>query len=366
TAATRAAAAESARSTAIAQSDSAAAAQESADANLATAQADLQAGSTAQAAALAAATQSVAQANIAATRGSEMAVTVTAVSESAQQTLSALQAGSQQAADERATLQAQIDSQATAQTGFDSVVATLTAQVDLAAFAREVAEQDRAVALEQVWGISTQAAVARRELATAQAQLTGLPPATATLPPTATPQPQPQATPLPTEAASAGLGATFEASTGLYRVNYPATWVAVEPEPGVIVITNDESLIGRGNMTFTTGQYEINILIAAAEDLGVTPDVSLEEYIGSLVMYFKSQSSAFSVGEPASIRLEKNNLLRVSGTDGLNDFTLNVMDLGEGMLSVIFSYAAPGDGQSLTPILDAMLDTLDYGALQAS
>lgn len=367
-AAAQATAAEDERVTAVAMMQEAISTQVQAEAGQATALAAVAIASTAQSESEAAAASALAAADTAATRSAQIAATSTAGSE-AQATTAAEEAAVMATAQALstsvlATAQTELDAQATVQVDTANQLATATAQVDLADFARQSAEDDRATALEQLWLMGTQQAETARELATAQAIISGVPPtAVPTEAPAATPTLRPEATTV-TNTNNPGemppLTNNFESNDQLVRVQYPQGWFAREVDVDFISIVNDDVLFDRGNSPLQTGQYEIDILASKKETLGVDPAASPEEIIVTFVEFFQSRDDAFQVGDPTALTLGANQASRVIGTDGSNDLTITLLDTGSDGVALVFAYGAAGEGAQYAELLDSVLATVEY------
>ncbi|MEZ4668752.1 MAG: hypothetical protein R3E39_12640 [Anaerolineae bacterium] len=353
------------RITAVAMAQEAAGTQVQAEIGQATARAEAAMASTAQSAAQATAARAESQAQQAATRSAQIIASSTAGSESFQSTatseadlLASVQAQSTSA---MGTAQADFDAQATLQADTANQLATATSQVDLADFARQAAESDRARALEQLWDLATQQAETRNSLATAQVAVSS---ATPTPVPTDVPAPSPTVPPEPTEVSSTdtvpSLTNTFETNSGKVSLQYPRGWFAREVDTDFVSIVNDSALFDRGGNALRAGQYEIDVLIATRNDLGVDSAAATDEVLQNFVDFFKSRDTAFEVGPSSTVVSGKYQGSRVIGTDGSNELTITLLDLGNDGLMLIFGYNAAGESESFIPVMDAVLMTVEY------
>lgn len=358
--------AEDGRVTAVAMMQEAVGTQVQAEAGQATARADSEIASTAQSEAEDAAATAEAQANQAATRSAQIIASSTAGSEALQSTSVAdannLSTSQAQSTAALATVQAELEAQVTLQADTASQLATATSQVDLADFAREAAEADRARALEQLWDIGTQQAETRDELATAQAIVSGATPThVPTDPPPPSATPQTAATAVTNSSELPPLTNEIETNNGLMRVQYPRGWFARETDIDFITITNDEALFERGNGALESGQYEIDILAATKAELGIDPTATTEEVLLNFVEFFRSRDSAFEAGEPFSVTLGRHEGSRALGSDGSNDLAITLLYAGDEGVALVFGYGAVGEGNQFAELMDAVLATVDFG-----
>lgn len=364
-AAFEATAADQGRITAVVMAQEASGTQVQAEIGQATARAESALASTAQSAAQATAENSVAKAELAATRSAQIVASSTAGSEVLQSIattyaneLEAVQAQSTAAI---GTAQAALDEQATLQADTANQLATATSQVDLADFARQAAESDRARVLEQLWDMATQQAETRNDLATAQVAASR---ATPTPVPTEVPIASPTLLPEPTAVTSTNdvppLTNSFETNSGKISLQYPRGWFAREVDTDFVSIVNDDTLFDRGGNALRTGQFEIDVLAATRDDLGVDSTASTDEVLQNFIDFFKSRDTAFEVGTASAFASGSYEGSRVTGTDGSNDLTITLLDLGNDGLMLIFAYSAVGESEQFAPVMDAVLATVIY------
>jgi hypothetical protein len=357
------------RVTALALMQEAIGTQVQAEAGQATARADSAVASTAQSEAEAAVVSAEAQANEAVTRNAQIAATSTAASETLQATsaaatkrLSTIQAQGTAAI---ATVQAELDAQATTQADTLNQLATATSQIDLADFARQSAEADRARALEQLWAVGTRQAETLDELATAQAIISGVtptpiptnaPPASPTLPSEATP-----VSGIATDGNTESLSNNFESNDKRMRLQYPGGWFAREVNTNFVTIVNDSILFDRGNQALASGQYEINVLASTRTDLGIPTAATAEEILLTFIDFFKSRDSTFQNGDPVALTLGSYAASRVPGNDSNNDLSVTLIDLGNDSVVLAFAYSTVGESDQFSTVLDTVLATVEFG-----
>ncbi|MEO8610233.1 MAG: hypothetical protein ABI690_20225 [Chloroflexota bacterium] len=345
--------AESAQATAANLADAAGTAQAQAQASAVAAAADAQLAGTAQARSEA---TSLAQMT-------EIAGTVTAVSN---------EIGTQQAhsQDDLATAGAQLIADATDEVIFAQALGTATAQVDLAQFAASAAEDDRAAALAQARAAETQIAQLQSDLATAQFQLTGLPPVptsafTAQPPPTSVPTAVPPTLPPQTEATAvqgdSDLTQQFTSKDGSIQFKYPSGWLVAETSQGPIAIVSSQDVGTRTQNGLTTGQVEATVLIIPGSGItGKTGGTSTPgDVADSLVTSIAGQSnSPFTLEAATEVALGSQTIGRSQGTDGDNDVLLLVVDAGNDLFGVLVGRTASGERDQYEPTLRAILQTI--------
>ncbi len=364
---TRAANADNDKVTAVAMMQAASGTQVQAEVGQATAMAAAQVANTAQATARAAAGTAAAMVDDAGTLSAQFAATGTANSDAMQATvtmhandLATLQAESTA---EIATLQGQLVAESTAQAELAAQLATATAQVDLAEFARKAAEDDRTNALNQLWTIGTRQADSSSQLATAQAILTGAPPATAAPRATATPElavttvnDSAAATP----ATGGTLAQTFQTDDKKIQVGYPDGWFAQQTKSGTIVIVNQEPMFNRSSYALTTGQVEIDILAGTYSQFNLAAGMDPKELLTTIVTNVKSQQTKFNVGEVNSITVSGHKAAQVIGNDGDNDVSITAVQLSNNALAVVYGLAASGEAQASFDTVTAITNSITY------
>jgi hypothetical protein len=358
---TRAAQSDSDKGTAVAMAQAASGTQAQAEVGQSTALAAAQGAGTAQATAQSAARTAAALVNDAGTRSAEFASTSTANSEAMRVTVTmnayivaTLQAESTA---EVATLQGQLAEQSTQQADTAAQLGTATAQVDLAEFARKAAEDDRTSALNQLWAMGTRQAESSSQLATAQALLTNAPPVTNAPSATSTPEPpattvnnstEPTATSGSTTssgpASNGPLAQTFTSTDKKVQVSYPDGWFVQETQSGTIVIVNDESMFTRTSNKITTGQVEVDVVAGTYTQFNLTPGTTPDELIKLITDNIKSQQPAYKVSEPASITIGDYPAVQVLVDDGVNDLSINVLQLTKNAVALIYGLSAKGEG----------------------
>lgn len=338
--------AESAQASAVAQAD-----------NAGTAQAQAQA--SADAASANAALAGTAQARGEATTSAHMTeIAGTAVA--AANDISTQQAETQ---NDLATAGAQLVADATDEAIFASALGTATAQIDLAQFAASAAEEDRTAALAQARAAQTQIAQLQSDLATAQSQLTGLPPAPTSsspatpLPATAVPPtlpPQPEAT---VAQGDGDLSQQFTSSDGSLQFSYPGGWLAVETSQGPVAIVSSEAVGTRTENLLTTGQVEATILILPGSGLtGKTSGTATVQDVADSLL--STISAQFTMDTPTEVTLGSLTLARSQGSDGDNDVVLFVMDAGNDLFGVLVGRTASGERDQYEPVFRAIVQTI--------
>jgi hypothetical protein len=339
--------AESAQASAVAQAN-----------NSGTAQAQAQA--SADAASANAALAGTAQARGEATANAHM-TEIAGTAAAAANDISTQQAETQ---NDLATAGAQLIADATDEAIFAQVLGTATAQIDLAQFAASAAEEDRAAALEQARAAQTQIAQLQSDLATAQFQLTGLPPAPTSsspatpLPATAIPPtlpPQAEATVAQDEG---DLSQQFTSKDGSIQFSYPGGWLAVETSQGPIAILSSEDVGTRTANLLKTGQVEATVLILPGSGLtGKTSGtVTVQDVADSLLSTISSQ---FQMEASTQVNLGGLTIARSQGSDGENDVVLFVLDAGNDLFDVLIGRTASGERAQYEPVLRAILQTIE-------
>jgi hypothetical protein len=341
-------AAEVGQATAQAAAEAASTAQGVAEANLATAQADREAAATLSA-----------QIGLTATTGAEAAAATLAEAADQQATIVA------QATTMLVTAQAERDTLATQQADTAALLATATAQLDLAVFAQEAAEEDREIALAQAWALGTAQAETRTDLATAQAIIEGVTPLPPTaIPPTVAPEQRPTSTPQPDEAPPQTTGdvfapdEVFQAELSPLRVQYPGEWVVQELDNGVVFIGTDEGIYQRSaEEALVTGDFEIDMFISTREDLGFV-GAELSEILSGFIDFVQQQDSTIDFGRIQNITIEDRDAVRSFGQDSRNDLVITVMQLEDDYVNVSFVYVPRESGPDAEAQIDVILETV--------
>ncbi len=361
-----AAEAQEARVTAVAMAQEASGTQVQAEADRVTAIAEVGQAGTAQAEAERERETAVAQAEVAGTQAAEIAATSMVAIGDAQGTLQVEvdSRATDQAQSEAAlaTAGAQLDEQATIQADTMSQLSTITAQIDLADFARESAEEDRLVALEQAWVAATALANAQMALETAQSVSIGVtatpppipPPATATLavPPTTLPAVN-EIPPLTSQYIATNRRVTF---------NYPLGWEAVELENGIILVADNESTLQRQNTALVSGQFEVTLLVNPVTNIrGVEPGATSSDVMNALLGFFSEQTPPPEFDAPVDLEIGDFAATRVLGHDEENQMSITTVDLGEGIGAVVFAYSLEGEMEFFLEAVDGIIASLVYG-----
>ena len=367
---TQAAKADDERVTAVAMAQAASGTQVQAEIGQATALAAAQGASTAQATAQSAAATAIAQLADEGTRSAQVAATNAADIGNVQATvtmhvndLATVQAESTA---ELATLQGQLDEQATKQADLSGQLGTATAQVDLAEFARKVAEDDRSNALNQLWAISTIQADNAGQLATAQALLTVAPPATAAPQATATPELQvttvnDAATAVPNDTASSGrLPQLFVGADKKIQVGYPEGWFAQETQNGRIIIVNQEAIFSTSTSKMNPGQMEIDVLAGTYTDFGLTDGTTPQQLMETIVGNFKSQQPTFVIGSITPLKIGSYDATQVLVDDTENDLIITIMQLNPSAIGLVYGLSAKGEGASNMNTLLSVAASVTY------
>ncbi len=358
---TRAAQSDSDKGTAVAMAQAASGTQAQAEVGQATALAAAQGAGTAQATAQSAAGTAAALVDDAGTRSAEFAATTTANSDAVQATvtMNAYNVATLQAEStaEVATLQGQLAEQSTQQADTVAQLGTATAQLDLAEFARQAAEDDRTNALNQLWAMGTRQADSSSQLATAQALLTNAPPATAAPPATSTPEPAATTINNSTEptAASGSTTSSAPASNGpvaqsftstdkKVKVGYPDGWFVQETQSGTIVVVNQEAMFTRTSNKITTGQIEVDVVAGTYTQFNLTPGTTPDELIKLITDNIKAQQPTYTVSAPTPITIGKYPAVQVLVDDGENDLSINVVQLTQNAIALIYGLSAKGEG----------------------
>ncbi len=364
---TRAANADNDKGTAIAMAQAANGTSVQAESGQTTAIAAVQSANTAQATAQAAAGTAAAQLDNAGTLSAQFAATTTANADSVQATatthahdIATLQAESTA---EVATLQGQLVGQATTQAELEGQLGTATAQVDLAEFARKAAEDDRSNALSQLWTIGTRQADSSSQLATAQAMLTGAPPATAA--PRATATPELEVTTVTDSATATGstdstLGQTFESTDKTVQVGYPDGWFAQESNSGTITIVNDEAMFTRTSNTINPGQIEVDILAGTYTQFNLPAGTSPEDLMKIITDNITSQQASFKISTPESITIGSYKAVQVLIDDGENDLSISVLQLSDTAVALVYGFSAKGEGAANMKIILTVASSITY------
>jgi hypothetical protein len=356
------------RITAVAMMQEASGTQVAAELGQATAQAAAAAASTAQGEAETNLVTAQAQSEAASTLSAQIGLTATAGSEAAEATLA-------EAADQQATVaaqattvlltaQAELDALSTQQADTQSLLATATAQIDLAVFAQEAAEEDREIALAQAWALGTAQAETRTDLATAQAIIEGVTPLPPTaIPPTAVPQERPTSTPQSdappqTTGEVAVPNEVFQAELSPLRVQYPDGWAVQELDNGVVFIGTDEGIYERSaREALVTGDFEIDMFISTREDLGFA-GAELSEILSAFVDFVQQQDNTIDFGRIQNLTIEDRDAVRSFGQDNRNDLVITVMQLEDDYVNVSFVYVPRETGPDIEPQIDVILETV--------
>jgi len=362
--------ADTARGTALAMAEQASDTQAEAEAGQATAVSQAEAASTAQVEAQASASAVAADAALAETAGARGMATADAQMTAAAGTVTAgaqqVEAIQTQSASDRATAEAQIRADATEEVILFMMLGTATAQVDLAQFAASAAEEDRAAALAQSRAAQTQVAQLESDLATAQFQLTGLPPAPTALPttPTVAPTASPEPTATPRTVGETELSQNFQSEDGSIAFAYPADWFAVEFSNGGISMTNDRELLQAQADALNADQVYVDLFTLTSEQLGGVPtDTPVIEVATVLVDNITSQpNSPFTLDEPTELTLNAIPAARSAGSNGDNGLVLILLDVGSETYVVAAASTAPEAIETYEPILRAILETLAFTA----
>jgi hypothetical protein len=341
--------AESDQATAVSQADAAGTAQAQAQASAVAAGANAELAGTAQARSEA---TSLAQMT-------GIASTVTAVSND----IATQQTESQ---NNLATAGAQLIADATDEAIFAQALGTATAQVDLAQFAASAAEEDRSAALEQARAALTQIAQLQSSLATAQFQLTGLPPAPTSAipaqPPTVVPTAAPPTLPPQTEATAVqgetDLTKQFTSQDGSIQFKYPTSWLVAETSQGPIAIVSNQDVGTRTQNALTTGQVEATVLVLPGSGVTGKTTSTSRDVADSLISTIGGQNSPFKLDAATDLTLGALIAARSQGSDGENDVLLLVLDAGNDLFGVLLGRTASGERDQFEPTLRAIFQTI--------
>lgn len=332
-----------------------------AEANLATAAVAAEQSAADQAQAEAAQETAAAQAAAAETQSAVLVATATAAAaEAGAQAEAAAAAQATLAAEataEAATAQAQIDAGATALAESNAALGTATAQIALAEFAQEAAEQDRQNALTQAWTAATALAEVSDQLATATAILSGV---TATFTPLpATPTPTPAAELEPTTVTSE-LGETFRSNDGSTRFDYPSGWIVEELNNGVILIVNREEVFNVDPNDLTAGMFSMSLVVTTVEAMGAPAGTTAASFLPALVDFIAGQDPPGDMGAVAEIEIGGLPAARSLGTQGGNDLALVIVDLDDGVLAVSIATSDEGEMDQFLDAMDAIMASVQY------
>lgn len=366
TAQTQAAEAQTERDAAVALAQAAQGTQVQAEDGRTTAVAQAQNAGTAQAEAESGQATAAAQAEIAGTQAAEVAATSTVA-------LEAVQAALQAELDVRATAQAQseaaletaeaeLNAQATIQTDTLNQLSTATAQIDLAAFARESAEEDRLAALEQAWAAATALANSQAALETAQAVISGV---TATVPPIPPPT-TPTFPPAPTTVAEEPQGippltAEYTSNNDRVTFNYPQGWEVAELDNGIILIGDSADTLRRQNVTLNRGQFEVTLLVNPITDIqGIEPGSTPADVMEALLGFFADQNPPPEFGTVRGLEIGGFESARVLGLDSGNQLSMTAVDLGNDIGAVVVAYSAQGEMELFIDVVDGIIASLQY------
>lgn len=351
------------RSTAEAMLRDSVATQVQAEANLATAAVVAEQQAADQAQAESALTTAAAQAAAAETQSAALAATATAAASDAQaqaQAAAAAQASlAAEATAEAATALAQIDAGATALAESNAALGTATAQIELADFARQAAEEDRRNALTQAWSAATALAEVSDQLATATAILSGVTPTFTPLPATPTPTPFPAVEPAPTTVTSE-LGASFRSNDGATRFDYPTGWIVEELNNGVILIVNNEAVFTADPNDLTAGLFSMSLIVTTIDAIGAPAGTTAASFLPNLVDFIQGQNPPGQMGAIAEIEIGGKPAARSLGTQGGNDLALVIVDLDAGVLSVSIASSDTGEMDQFLDVMDAIMASVQY------
>ncbi len=363
---TRAASADNDKGTAVALAQAATGTLAQAVMGQTTAIAAAQGANTALAQAQSAAGTAAAQLDDAGTRSAQFAATTTADTDAMQAAatthandLATLQAESTA---EVTTLQEQLVGQATTQAELIGQLGTATAQVDLADFARQAAEDDRSNALSQLWTLGTRQADSSSQLATIEAILTGAPPATTAPRATATLELEvttvnDAATNTSTDGA---LNQTFQSTDQKIQLNYPDGWLAQEAQNGTIIIANQKEVLTRTANVLTAGQVQLEIIVGTYTQFNFSAGTDPTDMLNAIIDTIKSNQPKFRAGDVTSLTLGGHKAAQVLANDGENDVSLTLIQLTNNTVAVIFGSAASGEGSKSIDTVTAIMGTITY------
>lgn len=259
---------------------------------------------------------------------------------------------------ELSTQQAQIDAQATTQAGFDAALGTATAQVDLAQFALQAAEEDRATALANYW-------IAATVVAQQSSSQAGSSPATAVPSTQAAPTAIPTLQLLPTAAVAPGttppLTETVTTNDKKLSLNYPQGWLAGEVQQGVLLIANSQAIIQRSSSDLQSGELEIEVVALPVTGIrGVSAGAKPEEALTAFRDIYLAQGNNATVGDVATLTIGQYDAARFAGKEGNNGVAVTILDLGNDIVALVFTYTYPGESDQFTQPLNDILATIQY------
>ena len=364
---TRAADADNDKGTAVAMAQAATGTLAQAVIGQTTAIAAAQVANTAQSTAQSAAGTSAAQLDDAGTRSAQFAATTTANMDAMQATvtmhandIATLQAES---TSEVAALQGQLVGQATTQAELVGQLGTATAQVDLAEFARQAAEEDRSNALNQLWMLGTRQADSSGQLATIEAILTGAAPATVA--PRATATPELEVTTVndnatDTPGTDGTLSQTFQSADQKVQLNYPDGWFAQEAQSGAIFIVNQQEVLTRTDNALSKGQVQLQVLVGTYDQFGFTVGSAAADMLTGVIGSIKSNQPKFQVGPVSDLTLGGHKAAQAFASDGENDVSVTLIQLSDTGVAVIIGSAADGEGPASFDTVTAIMETIAY------
>lgn len=333
-----------------------------AEANLATAAVAAEQNAADQAQAESALATAAAQAAAAETQSAVLAATATAAASDAEAQAEAAAAAqatlAAEATAEAATAQAQIDAGATALAESNAALGTATAQIELAEFARESAEDDRQNALTQAWSAATALAEVSDQLATATAILSGVTPTFTPLPATPTPTPFPAIEPAPGDTSE--LEESFRSNDRSTRFDYPAGWIVEELNNGVILIVNVEEVFNVDPNDLTSGMFSMSLVVTTVEDMGAPAGTTAASFLPALVDFIEGQDPPGVMGTSEEIEIGGQPAARSLGTQGGNDLALVIVDLDEGVLAVSIATSDEGEMDQFLDVMDAIMASVQY------
>ncbi len=363
--ATVAAEAEDRRVTAVAMMQEAVGTQVQAEAGQATAIAQIDTAATAQAEAQNAQATAVAQAQAAETQSANVMATSTvrvgSLRETATESANAASTVIAESSAAIATIQTTIDAQATTQADTVNQLGTATAQVALAEFARESAEDDRTTALDDVWGLATALASTERELATAQAIAAGITATPRPRPTQATPTPTPRA-PRPTAVPQTGDGSTqsFTSSNETVSLSYPSDWVVTELNDGSIAIATSQGVLDREESALQPGDAQIVLFGFTLEQIGAPDGTGPTDVAAGFARSLAQGQNPAQLGAPETVTIGSYDAARVVGTNADNDVSLVVMQTNGDEMVAALIFTAAGELADQEAQLDAILASVTF------
>jgi ABC-type multidrug transport system fused ATPase/permease subunit len=315
---------------------------------------------TAQASAAAAAETADAAARSAEAARDQLQVTVDAAATSGASAITAIAAGD----NALATAAAQINAQATEIVFGAAALATTTARLDLAEFARAAAEEDRTAALAQYRAAATALAAAEATFAAAAPPVStaAASPTPAAAAPSVTPAPVTEVPASATPAASEpALTQTFQRSDGSLRFDYPNGWL-VEEVDGQIFLLNTAEILNNPGQTLRSGQFIANILIGPASDVvGLDSGASARQFAEALVARIQQRAGAAArINGPSDLTLGSFEAARFDSSASDGQLLVIVVNLGDGLFALAFGNTVPGEVEQFEPALRQILATMQF------